>query len=504
MSSHVEAGPLSSLAKFQITKFQYLLATISAVAVLTLGLMSTLQSNTTTDKVQALSTIETPAESIISTQRETLVYATRLAQWSNGATTRRTVQIARSLLEQRLSVIDTSGKSMAERAPKAYRTALARADAIVADGPVGVLPNNLQSSVNAAISPAIDQIFTESRKFFVIYQKSIDQTLFDTNRKIADQDRLNSTLLYIFLIFGGFFLLFNIRSNVRNYRLSKITLAAEQIKSKEITLELEKAQLAVIELLDLDRAANTFISTINHELRTPLTSIIGYIDLIRREKLVEDDSEFCGYLEVLERNADILLDLVESILSINLMDFSRGALSEDRVHINKVVDNAIFIMKPEIERLQLKVHFSADGELFVQGNAGQISQVVINLLANAAKFSPPGGAIEISVDQIQKPTGKNFVRIQIEDHGIGIPTEDVDRLFTRFFRAKNAVSRQFPGTGLGLAIVHEMVTHHGGEVYVSSVLGEGTTFTLEIPTFLAADRSAIAAAIDSSTTETSQ
>ena len=487
MPDHGGANPLSSLAKFQVTKFQYLLATISAAAVLTLGLMSILQTNGIADQVQKLSTVETPAESIIFTQRETLVYATRLAQWSNGAIPRRTVQIARSLLEQRLSVIDTSGKSMAERAPRTYWAALKRADVIVADSPVGVLPNNLQNSINYTISSAIDQIFTESRKFFVLYQKSIDQSLIDTNRKFGDQDRLNSILFFIFLVFGCFFLLLNIRGNLRNYRASKITLDQEQDNSAQTKLELEKVQLKVIELQDLDKAANAFVSTINHELRTPLTSIIGSIDLIRSENLAENDSHLSGYLEVLERNADVLLDLVENILSINQIDYTRGPLSRDKVHVNKIIGDAIVGIKPEIEKLNLQVKLASEGEHFVQGNAVQISQVIINLLGNAIKFSPDGSLIEISIDQVLNELDESLVRIRMEDQGIGIPPEDLDHLFSRFFRGKNAVSRQFSGTGIGLSIVKEIVVHHGGQVHVTSVLNEGTTFTVEFPVFLPTD-----------------
>lgn len=455
-----------------------------------------MQSDLFTDKPQSLSTVETPAESIIFTQRETLAYAIRLSQWSDGSVSRRTVQIARSLLEQRLSVVDSSDKSMAQRAPRSYRIALTQADVIVASGPIGRLPAKLQSLIGARIAPAIDKILVESQKFFILYQKSIDQSDFDIKKNTAEQNRVNYFLFLIFLIFGGLFLLLSIRSNLKNYRLSKLILETEQIKSSEISLELEKTQSTVLELLNLDKAANTFISTINHELRTPLTSIIGYIDIIHREGLVDRHPDLNKYLEVLQRNADILLNLVDSILSMNQINYDGDPLSAKKVNINTVIDVSISILKPKFEKQNLTVKFSTKGTHFIKGNYGQISQVIINLLDNAIKFSRSGGRVLIIVDRTQNQAHESFVRIQVKDNGIGIPAADVDHLFTRFFRAQNAVSQQSSGTGIGLALVQEIVRSHGGQIRVSSILDEGTTFTVEIPIFLVDTHKSLEAALD--------
>jgi hypothetical protein len=132
---------------------------------------------------QVLSDIETPAASIIFTQRETLVYATRLAQWSTGGTSRREVQIARSLLAQRLAVIDSSGKSMGSRANSQYWKALRESDAIIAAAPMGLLPENLHRKVNAEISPVIDSIVAEARDLVVSYQRSVDKDLAENARR---------------------------------------------------------------------------------------------------------------------------------------------------------------------------------------------------------------------------------------------------------------------------------------------------------------------------------
>lgn len=487
MSPEKANQQLRAIAKFQVTKSQYVLAFVALIAILGLGFSSIISSNSTEKQAKILSNVETPAASIIFTQRETLVYATRLAQWANGGTARRNVQIARNLLAQRLAVIDTSGRSMGSRAKPSYWEVLKQSDEIVASAPVGILPESLHLKYNRAVSPIIDEILAEARRLVVSYQRSVDAEMIAASQRTANRDRLNLLFFYVFLIFGGLFLFFNVRTNFRNYRLARVALDAEQKRLDETIAELKRTQSTVVELQDLNLAKNAFISTVNHELRTPLTSIIGYLDVIRDEKLAESIPDLAMYLDVLDRNAQILLHLVESMLSLSKIDAAAGKLSEVKVSVNEVVDNAIFIMKPATEKSDIKVVFTAEDELFVSGDAGQLNQVYINLLGNAVKFSPAHSSILIHLDRSKDLNGREYARVTVTDHGIGIPQEDIDHLFTRFFRAKNADSGQYPGTGLGLSIVQQVVTRHGGVVHVDSAVGIGTTFTVEIPLFLTAE-----------------
>lgn len=483
---------LRSVAKFQITTAQYLFAIIAAIAILGVGLSSILQSNSTESESKILSSVETPAATIIFTQRETLVYTTRLAQWSNGGTARRNVQIARNILAQRLAVIDTSGRSMGSRAPESYWQALRASDALVAAAPAGILPEPLHPDMNEKISPIIDQILAESRQLAVSYQRTIDNDLLKRAQDAADRDQINLILFYIFVIFASLFLFFNVRTNFKNYREARIALDIEQKRLDDTLDQLRQTQSTVAELQDLNQAKNAFISTVNHELRTPLTSIIGYIEVIRDENLDGDNQDLLQYLDVLDRNAQILLHLVESMLSISRIDAAEGRLPETRVCLNDIIDNAIFVMRPAIDKSGITVTFTADEERFVQGDQGQLNQVFINLLANAIKFSPAKSSVEIKLDSSLDHTGLAFARVSIEDHGIGIPAEDIGRLFTRFFRAKNADSGQYPGTGLGLAIVQQVVNRHLGKIHLQSEVGKGTTFFVEIPLFLTPEEKMIA------------
>jgi signal transduction histidine kinase len=473
-----------TIAKFHITKSQYFLGAISLLAILGLGASTIISSSTTVKRAQILSNVESPAASIIFTQRETLVYATRLAQWANGGTERRTVQIARNILAQRLAVIDTSGKSMGSRAQADYWKVLKQSDAIVASAPMGILPENLHPKYNELISPITDEILAEARRLVVSYQKSVDREMISVAKESADRNRINLIFFYIFLIFGGLFLYLNARTNFKNYRLARETLNEEQERLDLALAELQRTQSTVAELQDLNASKNAFISTVNHELRTPLTSIIGYLDVIRDEELEKPESNLTQYLDVLERNAQILLHLVESMLTLSKIDAASGKLSEAKVSLNEVIDNSIFIMRPPLEKSEIAISFSAEAELFVQGDTGQLNQIFINLLGNAIKFSASRSSIEITLTTTVKASGREYAQISIRDHGIGIPADDIEHLFTRFFRAKNADSGQYPGTGLGLSIVHQVVTRHGGSISVDSELGKGTTFTVELPLYL--------------------
>jgi signal transduction histidine kinase len=482
---------LRSIARFEITKGQWVIATLALLSILALGFSTLAQSNSTVKKSAQLSNVETPAATIIFTQRETLVYATRLAQWSNGGTTRREVQIARNLLAQRLAVIDISGRSMGTRAQASYWAALKASDEVVADSPAGILPESMHRQINAEVSPIIDEILLEARKLVVSYQRTIDKEAQTALDESARKDLYSLIFFYSSFFFAGIFLLLNVLTNFRNYRRAGIALDDEQKRLDETLRELQIAQSTVDELQKLNDAKNAFIATVNHELRTPLTSIIGYIDLMREERIKEGKTEPSQNLDILNRNAQILLNIVESMLTLIKLDSNQMPLKLDKVWFNEVVENAIFTMKPQADKSHITMRLESDDDYFVEGDAGLLTQVFINLLGNAVKFSPAESSILISIGSTKKANGAEYAKVSVSDSGIGIPAEDLEQLFTRFFRAKNAVLEHFQGTGLGLSIVAQVLQRHHGEIEVESIEGTGTTFTVFIPLFLSSDEKLI-------------
>jgi signal transduction histidine kinase len=452
---------------------QSLLGLVAVIALIALGVSSIAESRSTDERSKVLSDIESPAASIIFTQRETLVYATKLALWSNGGTTRRNVQIARNLLAQRLAVVDTSGRSMGSRANAEYWGAIRRADEIVERSPMGILPENMHPATNIDLLPVIDEILAEARNLVVSYQRSVDDELQTLTRENAQRDSFNLVLLYLFILTGGLFLILNLRSNFRRY------LSAQQAISDE-RARLESAQARVAQLQDLDAAKSALISTVNHELRTPLTSIIGYVELMQRDERLTKSPETQLHLEVLERNSQILLTLVESMLSLSKFDSEVGRLPEKPVPLGETIESAIFMLKPVSEVAEVSMKLDIAKDIVVKGDAGQLTQLLINLISNAIKFSNPHGTVDVSLS-INHDGVDEMARISISDHGIGIPENDIPLLFTRFFRAGNVNSGSHPGTGLGLAIVKQIVDHHSGTIEVVSEISKGTTFIIEIP-----------------------
>jgi signal transduction histidine kinase len=416
-----------------------------------------------------LSNVESPAASIIFTQRETLVYAARLALWSNGGTTRRDVQIARNLLAQRLSVVDTSGRTMGSRASEGYWAALNQADLIVAQSPIGILPEKLHPEINRQIIPVIDRILSQARNLVVSYQRSIDQEMVRSANERARWETANLALFYLLLLFGGLFLFMTLRSNFKSLHSARSMIQREQA-------DLENTQKIVMQLKDLDSAKNALISTVNHELRTPLTSIMGYVELLQREPAAQESVEIRAHLSVLERNSQILLTLVESMLSLSKFDSAEGKLPDKAVSLNGVIGDAIFTIKPMSDSAKVSIHFNDDEQLYVRGDVGQLNQVLVNLIANAIKFSPAESSIEITLNSEERSAV-----ITIADHGVGIPSEDIPFIFNRFFRAANVGSSNYHGNGLGLAIVEKALMHHNGSIEVTSELGVGTTFRCLIP-----------------------
>jgi signal transduction histidine kinase len=205
---------------------------------------------------------------------------------------------------------------------------------------------------------------------------------------------------------------------------------------------------------------------------------MGYIELMQREVERGKDPQLQFYLEVLERNSQVLLSLVESMLSLSKFDGAVGKLPNEHISLKQVIDDAIFTMQPAAHKAGIEINLEVEGLPIVRGDKGQLSQVFINLIANAVKFSDSGDQVVVNLSQDSE---KSIALISITDSGIGIPANDVSQLFSRFYRASNVDSGKFPGSGLGLAIVKQVIDHHNGDVSVQSELGSGSTFLISFP-----------------------
>jgi signal transduction histidine kinase len=240
------------------------------------------------------------------------------------------------------------------------------------------------------------------------------------------------------------------------------------------------AQQQVVERLqELDTAKNNFVATVNHELRTPITSIAGYLDLVLEGAGGPIPDAAAGMLEIVVRNSTRLRELIEDLLTLSRMDFDDAILRPEPVQVGRLGEAVAAALAPVADAKEVDLACESRTGVVVHGDAKRLEQVLTNLVSNAVKFTPAGGTVRVAIEQETTEDGAEWAIIRVSDTGIGIPQEDLPKLFNRFFRASNALTIQ--GTGLGLAIARGVVQQHGGEMSVDSAVGQGTTFSIRLP-----------------------
>jgi len=236
-----------------------------------------------------------------------------------------------------------------------------------------------------------------------------------------------------------------------------------------------------------NEAKTDFISFVSHELKQPMTSIKGYADLLVKGAAGELNDAQRGFLETVRSNTDRMNKLVSDLLDISRIESGRIRLEFRRLPVDQVIEDALRTIRRQIEGKQqtLGVNVSPDLPL-VWGDRDRVVQILTNLVTNAHKYTPEGGGIAICAKKWSD--GRNgvaqgeFIMCSVSDTGIGISPEDQERMFTKYFRADDPAVMSVAGTGLGLVITKSLVELHGGEIWVESELGKGSTFAFTIPT----------------------
>ena len=231
----------------------------------------------------------------------------------------------------------------------------------------------------------------------------------------------------------------------------------------------------ISELARLEEVRRDFVANASHELRTPLAAIRGFAETLLESPSLTD-AERRSYLEIIDRHAQRLAHIVHDLLELSTVERGRLRLEPVEVDVGQLVDSLIRDTQPRLRERRLEIGYSAQGKALAFADPRALEQVLINLLDNAMKYSEPGGRIELAVEEAGPK-----LRVRVRDTGIGIPEEDLGRIFERFYRVDKARSRALGGTGLGLAIVKHLVQSLGGEISVASRLGEGSTFTFTLP-----------------------
>jgi PAS domain S-box-containing protein len=234
---------------------------------------------------------------------------------------------------------------------------------------------------------------------------------------------------------------------------------------------------------DANRLKDDFLATLSHELRTPLNAVLGYAKMLNMHML--EPSRQTHAIQVIERNANSLKQIIEDVLDISRIVSGKLRLHVQPVSLAEIVKQAIATTAPAADAKNIRLQSVLDPQLpLIAGDPDRLQQVVWNLLANAVKFTPKGGRVQVMLQRVN-----SHVEIVITDTGRGISADFVPHLFERFRQADSAFSREHGGLGIGLAIVRELVELHGGTVRASSEgTGKGATFTVELPTMIVQPR----------------
>ena len=226
----------------------------------------------------------------------------------------------------------------------------------------------------------------------------------------------------------------------------------------------------------LELTRREFVANVSHELRTPLTSIKSYTEtLLETDDLPEDLRS--KFLTVINNEADRMARIVKDLLTLSRLDSGRLDMKFTTFPLDKLMGSVYDAMLFEAKNHRHELTLELDDPLpKIEGDRDRIEQVVVNIVANAVKYTPDGGNIVMAARNV-----KDGVEISVTDNGIGIPREDLPRLFERFYRVDKARSRERGGTGLGLAIAQEIVRYHNGTIRAESKLGAGTNMTVFLP-----------------------
>lgn len=230
---------------------------------------------------------------------------------------------------------------------------------------------------------------------------------------------------------------------------------------------------------EVDRLKNEFISTVSHELRTPLTSIRGSLGLIAGGVAGPIPDRAKNMIDIAYKNSERLVRLINDILDIEKIESGKMELRFKPIELVPLIEQAVEANRSYGEQYQVSfVIAKAPPNLRINADADRMTQVLTNLLSNAAKFSPPHSEVEIRV----RHNGKQL-HVEVCDHGAGIPEEFKNRIFQKFAQADSSDTRQKGGTGLGLSIVKAIIEKHGGTIGFNSTVGMGTTFYFNLPEY---------------------
>jgi len=261
-------------------------------------------------------------------------------------------------------------------------------------------------------------------------------------------------------------------------RLRKVLEEKQRFVSlKDYAAKLESANE---ELKKIDGMKSEFVSVASHELRTPLTAIKSAVQLILKGKTGEINENQRRFLSMAERNINRLANILNNLLDFSRIESGKIGIKFEELDIRSSIEFILSSLKPQADGKSIHLKMEIQEDLPpVYADREKVEQILTNLIGNAIKFTPEGGEISVSA----KPFGEDgdMVAVSVKDSGIGIPEDQLRKIFDKFFRVEDSLRGSITGTGLGLAITKGLVEAHHGGIWVESEVGEGSAFTFTLP-----------------------
>ena len=249
------------------------------------------------------------------------------------------------------------------------------------------------------------------------------------------------------------------------------------IRTQELRLTLQQVEEANLRLEAANQAKSRFLSSMSHELRTPLTAILGFAELLAEQFFGQLNEKQLSYVAQIDSSGKHLLNLINDLLNVAKIDAGAMELELEPASVNDFIQPTVAMMASQFKKKAIQVITQFDPNLPSGAvDIKKCKQIMLNLLSNALKYTPPEGKVEIRASQ-----ENNQFQIAVIDTGIGIGTHEINKIFAEFYQADRVRDAQMGGTGIGLALTRRLVELHGGKIEVNSEIGVGSTFRFTIP-----------------------
>jgi two-component system phosphate regulon sensor histidine kinase PhoR len=230
----------------------------------------------------------------------------------------------------------------------------------------------------------------------------------------------------------------------------------------------------VTEFKRLEQMRKDFVANVSHELRTPITSIKGFAETMLEDELDKQLEQH--FLSIIHKESHRLQLLIQDLLDLSKLEKADFHLNYQTIHVDHLIRESVEMAKVQAKEKSIALTISGEKELVLSADYDRLKQVILNLVYNAINYTPNGGEVKVAAYN-----SSGYIKIEVSDTGMGIAPEALPRIFERFYRVDKARSRNTGGTGLGLSITKHIVEAHDGQIFVDSVVDQGSTFTIMLP-----------------------